>query len=89
VTGDGARPVEITRPHFELATPQRAVDMPTNNFYGIPAGPYTFVAHSSAAMTRMLSSARNTLTTEVIARTLRNRLVADGVELAEEWDEPD
>jgi hypothetical protein len=37
----------------------------------------------------MLSSARNTLTTEVIARTLRNRLVADGVELAEEWDEPD
>jgi hypothetical protein len=89
VTGDGARPVEITRPRFEPATPQRAVDMPTNNFYGIPAGPYTFVAHSSAAMTRMLSSARNTLTTEVIARTLRNRLVADGVELAEEWDEPD
>jgi hypothetical protein len=63
--------------------------MPTNNFHGIPAGPYTFVAHSWSAMTRRLSSGRHTLTTEVIALTLRNRLVADGVELVEEWDEPD
>lgn len=67
VTLDGARPVEITRPRFELATPQRAVDMPADNYYGIPAGPFTFVAHSWAAMTRRLSPGRHTLTTEVIA----------------------
>lgn len=67
VTVDGARPVEIARPRFELVSPQRALDMPADNYYGIPAGPLTFRAHSWAAMTRTLSRGRHTMTTEVIA----------------------
>lgn len=66
VTLDGDR-VNIRRPRFELFSPQRAVDVPEDNAFGLPAGPLTFTAHAWGAVIRKLRHGRHIVTLSVVA----------------------
>jgi hypothetical protein len=67
VAVDGRRAVDIVRRRFEVASPQRAVQLPAGNNLGVPAGPATFTAHGWAAMIRGLRPGLHTVTVRVVA----------------------
>jgi hypothetical protein len=62
---DGGEPVDIRNPRFELISPQRSVELPEDNYLGVPAGPATFVAHGWAALVKKLSLGEHTITVMV------------------------
>ena len=66
VAVDGAEPINIVRRRFEVISPQRRVQLPADNFFGLPAGPATFTAHAYAAVVRKLRPGRHTVTVEIV-----------------------
>jgi hypothetical protein len=66
VSVDGAKSVNIVRRRFEEVSPQRWVQLPADNFFGLPAGPATFVAHAYAAVVHGLRPGLHTVTMEVV-----------------------
>ncbi len=66
ISVDGAEPINIVRRRFEVVSPQRWVQLPSDNFFGFPAGPATFVAHAWAAVVHGLRPGRHTVTVEVV-----------------------
>ncbi len=67
VTVDG-RATNIRRRRFELFSPQRTVQLPADNYYGVPAGTtLTFTAHAWGAVIRKLRPGQHTVTMEVVA----------------------
>lgn len=64
---DGAPPVDIHKRRFELVSPQRALILPPDNFYELPAGPMTFRAHGWFALISGLRRGPHTINVEVIA----------------------
>jgi hypothetical protein len=54
ITVDGGQPVDILNPRFELVSRQRTVNLPEDNFLGVPAGPATFTAHGWGAIVKGL-----------------------------------
>jgi hypothetical protein len=66
ISVDGAEPINIVRRRFEVVSPQRRVLLPGDNFFGLPAGPATFVAHAYAAVVHGLRPGQHTVTVEVV-----------------------
>jgi hypothetical protein len=66
VSVDGAPPVDIRQPRYELVTPQRTVQLPPDNVLGVEPQPATFVAHAWATVVRHLTPGRHTITVEII-----------------------
>ena len=62
---DGGEPVDIRNPRFELISPQRSVELPEDNYLGVPAGPATFVAHGWAGLVEKLRPGEHTITVVV------------------------
>ncbi len=62
---DGGEPVDIRNPRFELISPQRSVELPEDNLFGVPAGPATFVAHGWAGLVKKLRPGAHTITVVV------------------------
>jgi hypothetical protein len=62
---DGGEPVDIRKPRFELISPQRSVELPEDNYLGVPAGPATFVAHGWAGLVKKLRLGEHTITVVV------------------------
>jgi hypothetical protein len=62
---DGGEPVDIRKPRFELISPQRSVELPEDNYLGVPAGPATFVAHGWAGLVKKLPLGEHTITVVV------------------------
>jgi hypothetical protein len=58
---DGAAPVTITTPCFEVFSPQEHVYLPADNMYGITPRPATFVAHAWVAIVTHLRLGLNTI----------------------------
>jgi len=65
VSVDGAPPVDIRKPRFELISPQRSVQLPPDNILGVEPQPATFVAHGWGAVLRHLSPGDHTITIEI------------------------
>jgi hypothetical protein len=65
ISVDGGEAVDTRNPRFELLSPQRAVDLPEPNFFGVPAGPATFVAHGWGAIVKKLRPGEHTITVAV------------------------
>jgi hypothetical protein len=66
VSVDGSAPVDIRDPRYELISPQRTVQLPPGNVFGVDPQPATFVAHSWAAVVRHLTPGRHTIAVEII-----------------------
>ena len=66
ISVDGAEPVNIVRRRFEEISPQRWVRLPADNFFGLPAGPATFVAHAYAAVVHGLRPGRHIVTVGIV-----------------------
>lgn len=66
ISVDGAEPINIVERRFEVVSPQRSVELPSDNFFGLPAGPATFVAHAWAAVVHGLRPGRHIVTVEVV-----------------------
>jgi hypothetical protein len=66
VTVDGET-TDLVNPRFELFSPQRTVQLPEPNGFGIPAQEVTFTAHGWGAVVRRLRPGRHTVTFEVVA----------------------
>jgi hypothetical protein len=62
---DGGTPVEIRKPRFELIGPQRTVQLPPDNFVGVPPQAMTFVAHAWGAVVSGLSPGRHAIAFEI------------------------
>jgi hypothetical protein len=58
---DGAAPVTITTPCFEVFSPQEHVYLPVDNMYGITPRPATFVAHAWVGIVKHLPLGLNTI----------------------------
>jgi hypothetical protein len=67
VTVDDGDTVEIRRRAFEVVSPQRTVELPPGNIFGVDPRTATFVAHAWAAHVTGLRPGRHTLTIEVPA----------------------
>jgi hypothetical protein len=67
ISVDGGHPIHIRRSQFEVASPQRTVLLPADNFLGVPAGPATFTAHAWAAVIQDLGPGRHTVTRQLVA----------------------
>ena len=65
ISVDGAEAIDFFKPRFELVSPQRTVDLPPDNLFGVPAQRATFVAHAWAAAVRKLSAGSHTITVVV------------------------
>lgn len=65
LTVDDGEAVDILNPRFELFSPQRTVELPENNFLGVPPQTATFTAHGWAALVRKLRPGEHTITVEV------------------------
>jgi hypothetical protein len=65
VTVDGGPAVDIHRPSFELISPQRTVQLPPDNFVGVPAQSMTFVAHAWGAVVRGLQPGAHVIAFEL------------------------
>ena len=63
---DGRPPVEIHRPRFDLISPQRTVQLPPDNFMGVPPQTMTFVAHAWGALVDGLRRGRHTITFQIV-----------------------
>jgi hypothetical protein len=61
ISVDGAEPIAFLKPRFELVSRQRSVDLPPDNFLGVPAGPATFVAHAWAVQVSKLHKGPHTI----------------------------
>jgi hypothetical protein len=61
ITVDDGQPVDILNPRFELVSRQRTVDLPEDNFLGVPAGPATFTAHGWGAIVKGLPPGEHTI----------------------------
>jgi hypothetical protein len=66
ITVDNGRPVDVYAPRFELFSPQRTVQMPADNLFGIPPQRVTFTVHAWAAIVRKLRPGRHTIASEVM-----------------------
>jgi hypothetical protein len=62
ITVDDGEPVEILNPRFELISPQLTVELPEDNFLGVPPQTATFVAHGWGAIVRGLRPGQHTIT---------------------------
>jgi hypothetical protein len=67
VTVDRRETINIVRRRFELFSPQRTVDLPEGNIFGVPAQTATFTAHAWGAVIRKLRPGRHAVTVEVVA----------------------
>ena len=67
VSVDGADPIDLLTPQFEVFSPQMTVDLPADNILGVPAGTATFVAHGWSVMVRGLRPGEHTVTVTVEA----------------------
>jgi hypothetical protein len=67
VTVDTGRTVDLVRPRFELFSPQRTIQLPAGNVFGVPPRTATFSAHAWGAVIRRLGSGHHTVTFEVVA----------------------
>jgi hypothetical protein len=67
VSVDGAEPVNVLTPPFEVFSPQMTVDLPPDNILGVPPQTATFVAHGWAVIVRGLRPGEHTVTVVVDA----------------------
>ncbi len=67
VAVDNSKPINIVKGRFELFSPQRTVELPEGNIFGVPAQTATFTAHAWGATIRRLRPGRHTVTIEVVA----------------------
>jgi hypothetical protein len=66
ITVDGAPTVDIHRSRFELVSPQRVVNLPADNFVGVPPQTMSFVAHAWGALVRGLSPDPHAISFEIV-----------------------
>lgn len=66
ITVDGAPAVDIHRPRYELISPQRVVNLPADNFVGVPPQTMAFVAHAWGALVRGLRPGLHTISFEIV-----------------------
>jgi hypothetical protein len=62
---DGGEPASIVNSRFELFSPQRTVELPPDNFLGVPPQTATFVAHGWAAIVQGLRPGHHVITVVV------------------------
>jgi len=65
ITVDNGKTVDMLTPRFELISPQRTVELPADNVFGVPPQTATFVAHGWGALVRGLRPGEHTITVEV------------------------
>ena len=65
VTVDGDT-INLVRRRFELFSPQRTIELPADNGFGVPAQTATFTAHAYGAVIHSLRPGRHTVTLEVV-----------------------
>jgi hypothetical protein len=65
VTVDKRDKIKLLRRRFELFSPQRTIELPPNNVFGIPPRTATFTAHGWGAVIRNLRPGHHTVTLEV------------------------
>ena len=63
ISVDGAPPVQIRAPEYELVSPQRTVELPPDNTLGVEPGPASFVAFGWGAMIKGLDVGTHTIVT--------------------------
>jgi hypothetical protein len=61
ISVDGRKPVDFRKRRFELISPQRTVDLPEDNYLGVPAQEATFVAHGWEVLIRGLRRGEHTI----------------------------
>jgi hypothetical protein len=66
VTVDGGRTVDLVRRRFELFSPQRTVELPPGNIFGVDPQTATFSAHAWGAEIRRLRPGHHTVTVEIV-----------------------
>jgi hypothetical protein len=66
VTVDEGRTVNLLKRRFELFSPQRTVQLPADNGYGVPARTITLTAHAWGAVIRHLRPGQHRVTFEVV-----------------------
>jgi hypothetical protein len=65
ITVDGGETIDLLDPRFEVISPQRTVELSTDNILGVPPQTATFVAHGWVAVVRGLRPGEHTITLEV------------------------
>jgi hypothetical protein len=65
ITVDDGEPVDILNSRFELFSPQRTVELPADNVFGVDPQIATFTAHGWGALVRKLRPGQHTIAVEV------------------------
>jgi hypothetical protein len=76
ITVDDGEPVDILNARFELLSPQRTVELPADNVFGVEPQTATFVAHGWGALVRKLHPGQHTITVEVDATDMDTTFTA-------------
>lgn len=67
VTVDGSETINIVSRRFELFSPQRMVQLPEDNVFGVAAQTATFTAHAWGAVVRRLRPGQHIVTFQLVA----------------------
>ena len=67
VTVDGGKTINIVNQRFELFSPQRMVQLPEDNVFGVAAQTVTFTAHAWGAVVRRLRPGQHIVTFQLVA----------------------
>jgi hypothetical protein len=95
VTVDNGDPINIVRPRFELFSPQRTIELPADNDFGVPAGtPLTFTAHGWGVVVHSLRPGRHIVTLEVVTPDFRALFITVILKVvrgdhSDDWDHGD